>query len=237
MRSLCAVLSLTVALATAACTGPDVQPLRPAEVASLEAAANHPHGAYRLEPGDSIRIRYTFHSDLDQEARIRPDGKFRASEVGEIEAAGRTATELAEYLKQQTSGRLRDPEVVVSVTEFAPKTIFVAGEVGRPGRVPYRRGLTALQAVIEAGGFADTARIDQVVLVRADGAGKSVSRTLDVEAAMKEGEAEPIFLAPYDVVFVPRTTVAEANVWVDQHVTQLFPVFRGASAKMDFPQN
>jgi protein involved in polysaccharide export with SLBB domain len=211
-----------------------VPPLRADEVPQIRTATNFPHGEYRLEPGDTVRIRYTFHSENDQDEIVRPDGKIRVTDVGEVQAAGVTIDELAKQLKEVTSKRLRDPEVIVSVTEFAPKTVYVAGEVGKPGPIPYRKDLSPLQAVIEAGGFRDTALTRQVVLVRGLGPdGRTVSRTLDMQRALRQGSPDAVSLAPRDVLYVPRTGVAEANIWVDQHFTQLFPFFRGASGKMD----
>lgn len=230
---------LVAGIAFVACSStPHVPQLHPDEVATLRAASSYPDGAYRLEPGDTIQIRYPFHPERNQEQLIRPDGRIRASGIGAIVAAGHTARELEAVLVERASADLRDPEVVVSVANYAPKTVYIAGEVGRAGPVAYRKDLTPLQAIAEAGGFRNTARIEQVVLVRmTDRDGTTVSRTLDLETVLREGTPEPIDLAPHDVVYVPRTGIAEANIWVDQHFTQLFPFFRGAGGKMNVGQS
>ena len=221
------------ALFLGSCSTTSVPRLTEEEVPEFEAAANYPHGSYRLEPGDILQIRYLYHPENDQKEIVRPDGKIRAQLAGEVAAAGYTTTELETLLEEQSKAKLREPEVGVSVVEFAKRNVYVAGEVGRPGPVEYRKGLTPVQAIIEAGGLRDTALTSSVVLVRAAGTdGKYVSRALDIEEVLHHGKREPITLAPHDVVFVPRTQIAEANIWVDQHFTQLFPFFKGAGGSM-----
>src|SRR5262245_11777246 len=222
---------LAMALAAlAGCTSPPitVPPLTEADIGAMNAAANFPSEAYRLEPGDAVQIRYTHHPEMTQDDLIPPDGKINAKLVGEIDVTGLTAEQLEQLLVQRTSDQLKAPEVVVSVTRFSEKLVYVGGEVARPGTFPYRRGLTPLQAVAASGGFRDTARVDSVILVRTGGSdSKFVARKLNLQTAVNDGMKEPIPLAPHDVVFVPRTEVADANIWVRQHITDMIPLFRG----------
>src|SRR5262245_21053525 len=222
---------LAIALAAlAGCTSPPitVPPLTEADIGAMNAAANFPSEAYRLEPGDAVQIRYTHHPEMAQDDLIPPDGKINAKLVGEIDVTGMTAEQLEQLLVQRTSDQLKDPQVVVSVTRFTEKLVYVGGEVARPGTLPYRRGLTPLQAVAASGGFRNTARVDSVILVRQSGSDdKFVARKLNLEEVMADGVREPIRLAPHDVIFVPRTDVADANVWVRQHITDMIPLFRG----------
>lgn len=234
MRASSSLGLLALGVAIVAC-GPaiTVPALAPLEVPTVAAQANADEVVYRIAPGDKLEVRYPFHSEMSQQEIVRPDGRIRANGVGEVLVAGRTAAEIAELLRDRTRDRLRDPQVVVAILEYAPRSVYVAGEVGRPGPIPYRRGLTPLQAIAQAGGLRTTALARSVVLVRPTGSeGRTLSRTLDVESAMDDATREPLFLAPHDVVFVPRTGIAEANVWMDQHFTQLFPFFRGAGGSM-----
>jgi protein involved in polysaccharide export with SLBB domain len=183
---------------------------------------------YRIEPGDAIQIRYTHHPEMTQDDVIAPDGKINAKLAGEIDVAGMTTDDLEQLLVKRTSDHLKNPEVVVSVTRFSEKLVYVGGEVVRPGILPYRRGLTPLQAVAASGGFRDTARVDSVILVRTGGSEKNfIARTLNLEQVVMDGIKEPISLAPHDVIFVPRTAVADANIWVRQHISDMIPLFRG----------
>lgn len=214
-----------------------VSPLVPEEIPRIEAAGNYPHHVYRIEPGDTIRIRYPFHPEMNQGGGqdrskgviVRPDGKITANLVGEIIVAGMTTAAVEKLLVERTSDRLRNPEVVVSISEFKPRNVYVGGEVGTPATVPYRKGLTPLQAIIAAGGFLDTAQTDSVILVRTGGTDKDfISRKLNLTEAIASGVKEPIYLAPHDIVYVPRTAIADANLWVKQYIVDLIPFVKGS---------
>jgi polysaccharide export outer membrane protein len=170
---------------------------------------------------------------MDQkETIVPPDGKITLPVVGEVIVTDKTTAELEKFLVKHISDRLRNPEVVVSVTHFAPKTVYVGGEVLKAGEIPYAKGLTPLQAIAAAGGFVETAKPDSVVLIRPEGEapGQVLARTIDVAATLTTGAREPLALAPHDVIFVPRTSIANADLWVQQHISDLVPFFRGVGA-------
>lgn len=223
------LLAIALAVLVVGCSSKPitVAPLAEVDMAEMNATANFPHEVYRLEPGDAIQIRYTHHPEMTQDDTIRPDGKITAKLVGPIAVAGLTKDQLGKLLAKRTADHLKDPEVVVSVTRFSEKMIYVAGEVVRPGTILYRRGLTPLQAITASGGFRDTARYDSVILVRTGGSDKFIARKLNLEQTTNDGVKEPVALAPHDVIFVPRTQVADANIWVRQHITDMVPLFRG----------
>jgi polysaccharide export outer membrane protein len=217
--------------------------ISPGELAQLEVAGNFPHHIYRIEPGDTLQIRYTFHPEMNLGVRsdtdksggvvVQPDGKIAVPLAGEISVAGMTTTELEKLLVERTSDRLRDPEVVVSIVSFAEKNVYVGGEVGKPGMIPYRKGLSPLQAIIAAGGFLNSGQKDSVLLVRTGGSANNfVSRKLDLAEVIRDGVKEPIYLAPHDVVYVPKTAVAEADLWVQQNITEIIGPFLGLGPRV-----
>jgi protein involved in polysaccharide export with SLBB domain len=232
--------SLTVALVATVLAlmgcGPSVKvaAFSPAELARLQnEAAEIERRGYHIEPGDTLLIKYPFHPEMDQDTVVRPDGTITATGVGPLAAAGSTTVELAGRLKEKTSNRLRNPEVVVTISKYGERAIYVGGEVGRPGMLVFRKGLTPLQAVMAAGGFLPTARLDSVILVRPNGEGEPfLARKLDLKSVVHKGESEPLPLLPQDVIFVPRTGIANANLWVRQHVTEMFPFLRMSTPAM-----
>jgi protein involved in polysaccharide export with SLBB domain len=207
------------------CSSVEVRPLSTEDVATLEKAANRPGAGYRIEPGDTIEIQYIFHSEMKQEDVVRADGNISARLVGELAVAGMTTADLERRLAELTSDRLRDPEVAVRLLRFSDKGVYVGGEVGKPGLVPYRLGLSPLQAIIAAGGARDTARLDTVIFVRPQQGGATfLSRTLNLKDVIHVGVQEPLTLAPHDILYVPRTPIAEADLWVKQHIIELIPL-------------
>jgi protein involved in polysaccharide export with SLBB domain len=216
-----------------ACGAPlNVKPLATEEIPLLQPPVNYADEKYIIVPDDTLQIRYVFHPDMNQEAVVQPDGKITAALAGQVTVAGMTTAKLEELLKQRTSDQLRDPEVVVNISKFAERNVYIGGEVAKPGLVRYRKGLTPLQAVIASGGFLESARADSVVLIRgADSPNDFVSRKLNLTESVAESIKEPLFLAPHDVVYVPKTSISEANLWVRQHITDLFPfLFPGMSS-------
>lgn len=209
--------------------GPSISipPLAPNEVAHIEEIGNYPHVSYHIEPGDTLQIEYPFHPEMKQETVVQPDGKISATLVGSLAVADLTTTEVENLLKERTSNRLRNPEVVVTISQYAPKSVYVSGEVGKPGLVPYQKGLTPFQAITAAGGFNDTAQATAVVLVRTGVNNEVVTRTLNLLETVTDGTKEPLHLAPHDIVYVPKTGIANADLWVKQHIKDLLPITPG----------
>ncbi|MBI3796323.1 MAG: polysaccharide export protein [Deltaproteobacteria bacterium] len=204
-----------------------VPPLAPDEIAHIEEIGNYPHVVYHIEPGDRLEINYPFHPEMKQEAVVQPDGKISAILAGPVTVAGLTTTEVENLLKERTSTHLRDPEVVVVIDQYAPKSVYVSGEVGKPGLVPYEKGLTPFQAITAAGGFKDTAQAESVVLVRTGADNEVVIRKLNLLETVTDGTKEPLHLAPHDIVYVPRSGIADADLWVKQHIRDLLPIQPG----------
>jgi protein involved in polysaccharide export with SLBB domain len=222
------VLSYTVACSNRI-TVPPPGPIDPTELTRPGGA--FPQARYRIEPGDALQIRFPLHAEMNQQVVVGPDGKIDVAQVGDLAVAARTPQQVERVLAERTQERLRDANPEVTIVNYAPRSVYVTGEVGRPGVIPYRKGLSPLQAVLQAGGFKETACLSCVVVVRADESANSfASRQIDLERAVMAGEPETLALAPRDVIYVPRTSIAELDLMVDQYVTRLFPYLRGAGA-------
>ena len=147
--------------------------------------------AYRLGPGDTVRLITYGEDGLSGEFRVSAAGTIAMPLLGGVRAAGLTPTELgesvAEALKREKL--LQSPSVAAEVTAYRP--IFVLGEVNKPGEYPYQPGMTVVTAAAVAGGFTYRAVEGYV----------SVVRTVDGKAV--EGKAmRQTYLQPGDVVTV-----------------------------------
>lgn len=182
-------------------------------------------GEYRIQSGDELDIRFTLNPELNVTTVVRPDGKITLQLVDDVYAEGRTPPELSEQLRSAYSTELRDPEIAVLVKTMAAR-VYVDGHIEHPGEYPWSRQITAIQAIARAGGLAKTADDDQIFVVRrsADGAQQVIQ--IDLEAATRgKGESRDVYLAPYDIVYVPPSGVADVNKWVDQYIRQNIPVY------------
>ena len=208
-----------------------VAPLAPEDLQRPDVRAYHLEQDYRIFPGDTLRIYYPFHAEMEQEVIVQPDGQIDATLIGSVHVAGLTTKEVGRFLIEGTAEYLRDPQIVVSVTRYVEKNVYVAGEVDRPGAILYRPGLSPIQAVFAAGGFLETAKTDSVILIRAVDGNELMTRRIDLRSII-HGKNKPITLAlaPHDVLFVPKTPIANAGLWVEQHITKIFPFMRGVGA-------
>lgn len=176
-----------------------------------------------LQPGDTVSIKFFYNPELNETVLIRPDGKISLQLIPELEATGLRPAELRSLISEQYSGILRRPEVAVMVQDFGGRKVYVGGEVGRPGVFPLVGRTTVLQAIFEAGGFRDTAEPRSIVVVSKKGNGP-VARIVNVHDALKgEGDLQDPVIAPLDIVYVPRTTIAKINLFVDQYIKNVLP--------------
>ena len=190
-------------------------------------------GEYVLQVGDSIDVTFYYHPDNNQQnLLVRPDGKIYLPLLGEVQAAGLTAPQVAEAITKRSSTSLRDPKVAVNVRTLNPTRVFVGGEVFKPGFVTYTPGLTAVQAAMQVGGWKDTADLQEVVLLQKTSEGSSEYRPskINLGKVVELGDTKAdIVLGPSDVLVFPKTGIAKANVWMLQYVINMIPIRISAS--------
>jgi protein involved in polysaccharide export with SLBB domain len=183
---------------------------------------SRPNQEYRLRVGDEIEVKFFMSPELNQDVTVRPDGRISLQLLDDVAAVGLTPVELDRIVTEGYRTELRDPQITVILKRLAAK-VYVGGEVRQPRFVAHTGSLTALQAVFEAGGFADTAEPSSVILLRRLNGDKGMAAKLDLKKVMS-AEAEDIALMPSDTIFIPRSTIAEVNLFVEQYITKLIPV-------------
>lgn len=172
-----------------------------------------------LQPGDEVEVLFRFTPELNTRQVIRSDGKVSVEMLDDVEAAGLTPEQLDNKLTSLYEEELVDPVLTVVVRKSSNQVVYVGGAVTRPGAIPLYRNLTALEAVMEAGGFDVTqAKPKRVVVVRHVGGHQQVARVIDLKKPLKEPRSEAFYLAPQDVVYVERSKVATFAQFVDQYL-------------------
>lgn len=163
----------------------------------------------RLRPGDLLSITVYNHQELDVTVRVGGDGRIAFPLVGELQAGGLDVSALTAALDTRLGeSNIADPHVTVLVTQYAPRRVYVLGELGKGGLaldLPPDGRVTAMQAISEAGGFKETADLRSVAVLRTDGKGGNVRLPVDavglLQSASREGDID---LEPGDTVMVPR---------------------------------
>ncbi len=223
---LAAVWLLAALLALAACS--TYTPVG-APYVTQEPLPPPPATAYKMVAGDLLSIRFYGNAELNEDVPIRPDGAISLPFVGDVKAAGLSPAELDQDLTRRYTGELRNPQIVVLVKEFGSQRVWVGGEVSKPGMIVMRGPLSLLAALQEAGGLLPSARPQQVVLIRPDGAGsRPLGRTVDIRPVLSGARPDQdVQLQAQDVVFVPRSRISSVDVFVDQYIKQLLPITPG----------
>ncbi len=195
--------------------------LQPGETRVVETETNLEAPVYRIQPGDGLVVEFAHHPTRRAEVVVRPDGVLSIPFAEEVRVAGRTIPQADAALTELVGKRLRDPELTILVATIAQSQVFIGGEVARQGAVPLVPGMTAFQALTAAGGIAPSGAADSVILVRADGPGKRIVRRLSLEAG--DMLTNDIVLGPFDIVYVPRTAVADVGAFVNANVNAIIP--------------
>ena len=220
MKPLRMLLAVIPVLMLMACTGTVVQ--KPTPIAQAPRASSQ---GYLIEPGDTLDVRFFYNPELNEEVMVRPDGNISLPLVGETRAAGRTPGQLENELKSSYSRELRQAAITVMVKGFAGQRVYVDGEVGTPQMVNIAGNLSAMQAVASAGGFKESARKGEVVVIRRAGVQQPVVIPINLENAIAGTDtSQDILLQPYDVVFVPKSAIGEMNQFIDQYFRKNIPI-------------
>ena len=191
----------------------------------VKAAPRKLPGPYQIQVDDLLTIRFYRNPELDQDVRVRPDGKISLPYVDDVLASGRTPDGLDATLTKAYTGELATPDVTVIVVEFGAQKVYVGGSVSSEGQVDLRGEMTMAQAIKAAGGFDRTARRDQVVLMRRDGGGNVKAWAVDFRQIDNGKHPElDIMLQPFDIIHVPQSAIANVNLWIDQYIRENLPI-------------
>jgi protein involved in polysaccharide export with SLBB domain len=165
--------------------------------ASAQDRAEHVLGAQ-----DTIEVRVFQEPDLDAKVTVSQDGKVSLPLIGEVPVAGQTITEASRSIAARyKQGYLVNPNVTVTMGEYAKKRFTILGAVNKPGSFYFPPGesLSLLQAIGMAGGYSRIANASKVQIKRGNAA-KPIR--LDAKKMAKSGEAATYMILPGDVIEV-----------------------------------
>jgi len=180
---------------------------------------------YKVQVGDALDIKFFYHPELNESVVVRPDGRISLQLVHEVQASGLTPEKLRENLRGKYEAQISKPEIAVIVRSFTAQKVYVDGEVGKPGLVPLTGQMTVLQSIASAGGLKDTARTNEIILIRRGPENRPASMLVNVEKAIDGTDpAQDLALQPADIVYVPKSPIANVNLWVDQYIRKNIPI-------------
>lgn len=165
-------------------------------------------GTYRIGADDRLQVSVWRNPELSVQVPVRPDGMISVPLIGDVQAGGMTPEQVAKAIRDRLVSFIRDPSVTVIVTDLRSheflSRVRITGAVRTPRSIPYRQGMTVLDAVLEAGGINDFAAPNRTKLYRRD---KEASRVFDIDLGdiLNKGKLSTnALMAPGDVLIVPE---------------------------------
>ncbi len=233
-----AKLTPLVIVAVAGCTSTSHLPQAPAEPVASTAPAIAQKTPYRIEVGDLLSIKLPLSPELNDDVVVLPDGHISTSVVEYERAQGRTVPELTEVLRADYKKLLLKPDLNVIVKTPSSCRIYVAGEVSAPGEyLGDCPSPTLSQAIARAGGVRPSGDAGRVVILRRDGEGAKFYATRFGSLLNARDPEADVKLDRYDVVYVPRTGIANVYVAFNQYVQQFLPISWGFSYQINNNSN
>jgi protein involved in polysaccharide export with SLBB domain len=177
----------------------------------------------KLYPGDTLEIRFFYTPELNTVQTIRPDGKIALQLIGEVMAQGKTPIELKEELYEQYKQHIKQLDITVIVQTFSNRRVYVGGQVNTPGSIPMPGKLTALEAIMLAGGInLVNGSYENVLIIRYKDK-KWSGGMLNLQRVLEGEKVEQFCLQPQDIVYVPEKKIVEVNRWIDQNIDRILP--------------
>ncbi len=162
---------------------------------------------YRIGPGDGLEIFVWRNPDLTATVTVRPDGRITVPLINDLEASGKTPTELARDIEKALAVYVQDPLVTVVVTGFVgtfEQQVRVVGAAANPAAIPYRANMTLLDVMISVGGLSETAAGNRAKLIRVVG-GRQQEYAIRLDDLIKSGDISAnVKIYPGDIIIIPE---------------------------------
>ncbi|MEL7448578.1 MAG: XrtA/PEP-CTERM system exopolysaccharide export protein [Pseudomonadota bacterium] len=195
--------ALLAHLLTACAPGPANTVVPPAAVAAETDNA----GNYLIGPGDQLNIFVWRNPDVSVNVPVRPDGKVSTPLVEDMQAAGKTPSQLARDIEAVLGEFIKNPVVTVIVQGFVGdfgEQIRIVGQVAQPQSLPYRQNLTLLDVMIEVGGLTDLAAGRRAKIIRRT-SGDLIEIKVRPDLLLDNGDLTAnVRMLPGDVIIIPE---------------------------------
>jgi len=199
-RRLPAVALLVLGALVAACAGAPPAP-------TLKGGGMAAAPDYIIGPGDTVQVFVWRNPELSATVPVRPDGKITTPLVEDLQASGKTPTQLARDMEKALAKYIKNPIVTVIVTGFVGRyteQVRVVGEAARPQALPYKEGMTLLDVMIAVGGLTEFAAGNRARLVRVVD-GKQQVYNVRLEDLIRKGDVTAnVQIMPGDVLIIPE---------------------------------
>ena len=166
-----------------------------------------PTGGYIIGPGDTLQVFVWRNPELTTTVPVRPDGKISTPLVEDMVAVGKTPTQLARDVEHVLAEYIRQPQVNIIVSNALStfSQVRVVGQATNPQAIPFREGMTVMDAMLAVGGLGEYAAGNRAKLVRSEGGIEKEFKIRLTDLLDKGDLSQNLSLRPGDVVVVPRS--------------------------------
>ncbi len=170
---------------------------------------------YLVQPGDVLELQFRYSPEFNQTITVQPDGFISLQVGGDVKVSGKNVEQVRQLILQKASERLQDPEATVILKEFQKPYFVVAGEVVQPGKIEMRERVTAIQAIMLAGGLKESARSSQILLFRKINSDTAEVKVLNLRKIKRTSDLEnDLTLQAGDMLLVPRDTLSKIERFI-----------------------
>jgi polysaccharide export outer membrane protein len=162
---------------------------------------------YVIGPGDVLQVFVWRNPELSVTVPVRPDGKISTPLVENMVAVGKTSPQLARDMEGVLSEYVRSPKVNIIVANAASafSLVKVVGQVQHPQALPYREGMTVLDAILAVGGLTQFASGNRARIVRVENGHETVIKVKVADLVNSGDVQQNLPLKPGDVLVVPQS--------------------------------
>jgi protein involved in polysaccharide export with SLBB domain len=164
----------------------------------------------------------------DKVVDVALDGQLVLPEIGAISTRDKTLTQLRTAIAAEAKERYTNPlQVSVTLEPSERRSIFLAGEVNKPGKYAWSAGMSSMKALALAGGTTSEGNLRGIVLIHYERNGSvTVYRVNDKAVVVHQSAFTDVSLSPQDMIYIPKTTIAKADLFVQQYIEKLVPFTR-----------
>lgn len=169
----------------------------------VTAFAGAQEAGYTVKPGDLLAVSVWKEEALQGDVLVTPDGAFAFPLVGQVDARGKTVTDLQKILTDRLVKYISDPVVTVSVREIRGNKVYVIGQVNKPGEFIVNPRVDVMQALSMAAGTTAFASLSNIIILRREGGKQDALRFDYTDVAKGRNLDQNIELRSGDIVVVP----------------------------------
>jgi protein involved in polysaccharide export with SLBB domain len=218
-------LLLVLCLFNFNCAGPAASPnVKPAifQVPLYRPESQMPE--YKIGIGDELEFKFFGNERFNEYVIVRPDGRITLQRIGDFYVNGMTPSVLDSTITRTYSEIINAPDITIFIRKCSGKFVYVTGEVKMPGPYPLQNGLTLVQALALARWETDNANLKSILLLRRTNETTMAAQAVNVQEMLKNGGTHAdIVLEGDDVIFVPRTFIADLEHFIRNYYDIILP--------------